>query len=100
VTHFLSGWALAKLHAFSGAPGARGPDGYQWPIPYLTPFSQVAQIAWSGQWALNAWPNFAITIGLLALAFYLAWRRGFSPLEMVSRRADQVFVETLRARFR
>jgi hypothetical protein len=22
---------------------------------------------WSGQWRLNAWPNFAITIGLMAL---------------------------------
>ena len=87
------------LHLFEDVLGARGPDGYQWPIPYLAPFSQSMQIMWSGQWALNAWPNFAITTGLLALTFVLAWKKGFSPLEMVSVRADGKFVEALRARF-
>jgi hypothetical protein len=87
------------LHLFEDVLGARGPDGYQWPIPYLAPFSQSTQIMWSGQWALNAWPNFAITIGLLALTFVLAWKKGFSPLEIISVRADGKFVETLRARF-
>ena len=93
--------ALASfhLHLIEDILGARGPDGYQWPIPYFSPFSQTVQIIWSGQWALNAWPNFAITIGLLALTFYLAWRRGFSPVEMISLRADRGFVETIRARF-
>jgi inner membrane protein len=87
------------LHLLEDVLGSRGPDGYQWPIPYLAPFSQAAQISWSGQWGLNAWPNFAITIGFLAVTFYLARRRGFSPLEMISHRADRAFVETLRARF-
>jgi len=87
------------LHLFEDVLGARGPDGYQWPIPYLSPFSQSTQIMWSGQWALNAWPNFAITIVLLVLMFFLAWKRGFSPLEIISTRADRKFVETLRARF-
>jgi LexA-binding, inner membrane-associated putative hydrolase len=93
--------ALASfhLHLLEDVLGARGPDGYQWPIPYLAPFSEATEIVWSGQWALNAWPNFAITIGLLALTLYLAWRRGFSPFEMVSRRADQAFVEALWRRF-
>jgi hypothetical protein len=57
------------------------------------------ELTWSGQWQLNAWPNFAITGALLALMFYLAWRRGFSPLEMVSGRADRAFVKALRERF-
>jgi inner membrane protein len=87
------------LHLLEDLAGSRGPDGYQWPIPYLAPFSEAGQMMWSGQWSLNAWPNFAITIGLLGLTFFLAWRRGFSPLEMVSARADQKFIETLRARF-
>jgi inner membrane protein len=87
------------LHLLEDVLGSRGPDGYQWPIPYLAPFSNAAQIQWSGQWALNAWPNFAITIGLLALTFFLAWKKGFSPVEMLSARADRRFVETLRARF-
>ena len=86
------------LHLLEDIAGARGPDGYQWPIPYLSPFSRAVQISWSHEWALNAWPNFAITIVLLALTFHLAWKRGFSPLEMISVKADRRFVETLRAR--
>lgn len=92
-------FASFHLHLFEDIIGARGPEGYQWPIPYLRPFSDSANITWSGQWALNAWPNFAITIALLFLAFYLAWSRGYSPLEMISGRADRAFVETLRRRF-
>ncbi|HWZ98943.1 MAG TPA: metal-dependent hydrolase [Candidatus Dormibacteraeota bacterium] len=87
------------LHLVEDLIGSRGPDGYQWPIPYLAPFRSVGGIAWSGQWGLNAWPNFAITIGFLALMFFLAWKRGFSPLEIVSTSTDQKFVATLRARF-
>lgn len=88
------------FHLLEDVLGSRGPDGYQWPIPYLAPFSQAAQIMWSGEWQLNAWPNFAITFGLLALTFYLAWRKGFSPLEMISSTADKAFVAVLRERFR
>jgi inner membrane protein len=87
------------LHLFEDLVGARGPDCYQWPIPYLSPFSHASQLTWSGQWALNAWPNFVITIGLLLITFYLAWSTGHSPLEMVSKRADEVFVAALRQRF-
>jgi inner membrane protein len=79
--------------------GARGPDGYQWPIPYLSPFSDVWQLTWSGQWALNAWPNLLLTGLLLALTGYLTWQRGYSPLEPISPRADHVLVSTLRDRF-
>ena len=87
------------LHLLEDLIGSRGPDGYQWPIPYLAPFSEAGKLMWGGQWRLNAWPNFAITIVLLGLTFFLAWRRGFSPLEMASERADRKFIETLRARF-
>ncbi|MBI3875182.1 MAG: metal-dependent hydrolase [Verrucomicrobia bacterium] len=93
--------ALASfhLHLLCDLLGARGPDGEQWPIPYLLPFSRAWQLTWPGQWALNAWPNFVITALLIALMFRLAWRRGYSPLEMFSPRADAVFVETLRRRW-
>jgi len=87
------------LHLLCDLVGARGPDGEQWPIPYLAPFSQAWQWSWHGQWALNAWPNFVITIAALAGTFYLAWKRGFSPLETFSRKADTIFVTTLRNRF-
>jgi membrane-bound metal-dependent hydrolase YbcI (DUF457 family) len=87
------------LHLVEDLIGSRGPDGYQWPIPYLMPFSRFGELSWSGEWALNAWPNFAVTIALLGVTFYLAWARGFSPLEMISERADATFVATLRRRF-
>ncbi|MFH1738398.1 MAG: metal-dependent hydrolase [bacterium] len=87
------------LHLLCDVIGARGPDGYQWPISYLFPFSEKWQLVWDGQWALNAWPNFFITAIALALTLYLAIKRGYSPIEMVSKKADRVFVETLRKRF-
>ena len=86
------------LHLFEDVLGSRGPDGYQWPIQYLAPFSPQ-QLIWRGQWGLNAWPNVLITIVLLFATFWLAWRRGFSPLEMVSARADNALVVALRQRF-
>jgi inner membrane protein len=87
------------LHLLGDVIGARGPDGYQWPIPYLLPFSHKLNIVWHGQWALNAWPNFVITgIGLIAM-FVIARNRGYSPLEIVSRRADAAFVAAVRERF-
>lgn len=87
------------VHLLGDLVGSRGPDGYQWPIFYLFPFSEAWQWTWHGQWELNAWPNFAITIVALGVTFYLAWRRGFSPFEMVSNSADWTFVSVLRHRF-
>jgi hypothetical protein len=92
-------FAAFHLHLLGDILGSRGPDGYQWPIPYLLPFSNVWQIAWQGQWALDAWPNIALTMLLLVLTFMLAWKRGYSPLEMISQRADAKLIESLRVRF-
>lgn len=85
-------------HILGDIVGARGPDGFDWPIPYFLPFSRTPELTWSGQWALNAWQNFVITGVALVLTFILAWRRGYSPLEMLSPRADTAFVQALRAR--
>lgn len=87
------------LHLLGDIVGARGPEGEPWAIPYFLPFSSAWEWTWEGQWALNAWPNFVITFALLAATFYLAWRRGFSPLEIFSERADRAFVGVLRKRF-
>jgi membrane-bound metal-dependent hydrolase YbcI (DUF457 family) len=87
------------LHLFEDVLGSRGPDGYQWPVPYLAPFSSWLQLSWGGQWGLNAWQNVAITVALLLVTLWLAWRRGFSPLEIISARADAAFVHALRQRF-
>ena len=87
------------LHLLGDLVGARGPEGYQWPIPYLSPFSDAWQLTWEGQWALNSWPNFLVTGVALVLAFWIAWRRGCSPVEIVSTRTDLTFVQALRQRF-
>ena len=71
-----------------------------WPIHYLEPLSGQLTFAWSGQWPLSAWQNFTFTVVLMAYAFVLAVQRGYSPVGLVSERADKAFVETLRQRWR
>jgi hypothetical protein len=83
------------LHLLCDLIGARGPDGDQWPIPYLKPFSNAVQLTWHGQWALNAWQNFVITGLLLLATFWIAWRYGSSPVELVSGRLNRMVVQAL-----
>ena len=87
------------LHLIGDILSGKGPDGSVWTVSYLMPFSRTFEVSWNGQLELNAWPNFVFAVTLLALTFFLAWRRGYSPLEMVSSRADRAFVQTLRQRF-
>ena len=87
------------LHLLCDLIGARGPDGDQWPIPYLKPFSNSIQLAWHGQWALNGWQNFVITGVVLLATFWIAWRYASSPLELVSLPANRALTQTLRHRF-
>jgi inner membrane protein len=95
----LLAFIAVQLHFLCDVVGSRGPDGYEWPIPYFYPFAARPEISWSGQWRLNAWPNILITIVLLGVTFVLAWRRGYSPVGLFSERADRAFVGALRARF-
>ena len=95
----LLAFTAVHLHLVGDLVGAKGPDGYQWPIPYLYPLSDSPIFVWSGQWELNAWPNFLLTILLLLLALYLARHRGYSPLELISSSADRALVRALRRRF-
>jgi inner membrane protein len=87
------------LHLLCDLIGSRGPDGEQWPIPYLKPFSNALQLTWHGEWALNGWQNLAITGVLLAATLWIAWRWETSPVELVSARANRVFIQALRRRF-
>lgn len=91
--------AMVHLHLLCDLVGSRGPDGYQWPIPYLWPFSDSPALAVPWQWQLNAWPNVAVGVALLAYTFWFAWRTGSSPLELVSARANRALVHALRSRF-
>jgi inner membrane protein len=87
-----------NVHLLEDLLGSRGPDGYTWPIPYLFPFSDKWTWIWQGQWKLNGWPNIAITVALLLTTIGLAASRGFSPVEIFSRRADNAVVAALRNR--
>ena len=86
------------LHLLCDLMGSRGPDGDQWPIPYLRPFSNVLQLTWRHQWALNGWQNFIFTGLLLLTTLWIAWRFASSPLELVSPRANRGLVQALRHR--
>ncbi len=84
------------LHLLEDLVGSRGPDGFDWPIPYLEPFTSRWQWSWSGQWQLNAWPNLALTVALLVLTIWLAATRGLSPVSLFSPKADFGVVTVLR----
>jgi inner membrane protein len=43
-------WLSFHIHLFEDVLGSRGPEGYQWPIPYLWPFSSALQFSWHGEW--------------------------------------------------
>jgi inner membrane protein len=90
---------VVHVHLLADLVGARGPEGDPWPIPYLWPLPDSILLKWDGQWALNAWPNFVITLALIAGTIFLARRTGFSPVGIVSQRADEAFVAALRRRF-
>ena len=87
------------LHLLEDIVGSRGPDGFNWPIPYLFPFSDRWVWTWGGQWKLNAWPNIALTIGLLCVTVWMAVKGGFSPVQLFSPTADRSVVAVLRKRF-
>jgi inner membrane protein len=88
--------ASFHLHLVCDIAGSRGPDGYQWPIPYLLPFSNRWQLTWSGQWPLASWQNLVITLFAMAFCLVIAWRRGRSPVEVFSSAADSGFVFAIR----
>ena len=87
------------IHLLGDLLSGRGPDGTVWTISYLFPVLTAVQFSWSGQWELNAWPNVVITAIALLLILYLAWRRGYSPVNLFSVKADGAVVAALRSRF-
>ena len=86
------------LHLLCDLIGARGSDGYQWPIPYLKPFSNAWQLTWHGQWALNGWQNFVVTGLFLAVTLWIAGKYGSSPLELASEKMNRAFTQVVSSR--
>ena len=98
---FLLGFAAIHVHFLCDFVGSRGPSPDDiWPIRYLGPFSNALTFSWSGQWPLNAWPNIAFTLGLIAFVFVRAVAANHSPVSLFSARAHTSFVLTVQRRWR
>jgi len=96
-------WAFLSfhLHLLGDILGSRGSNPEDiWPIHYLEPLAGTITFSWAGQWPLTSWQNTTLTIALMMYALVLTVRHGHSPVSLFSKRADKVFVETLRARWR
>jgi len=90
--------AAFHLHLLGDIVGARGPEGYGWPIPYLWPVNKTVSLSWSGEWPLNSWQNMLITLALLGISIWIIRRKGRSPVEPISLAADRAVVDALRRR--
>lgn len=85
------------LHLLCDLVGSRGPEpGDLWPINYSEPLFRHPIWFWKHQWRLDGWENRTIFLVLLAAALWLAVKRGYSFVEMVSSRADAELVRVLR----
>lgn len=93
-------WVLVAfhLHLLGDLLGSRGPGAVApWPLYYGGPFTREHAWAWSGQWALNAWPNVVLSLALLASTLARAARTGVSPTMFLGRHVDAAFLQTLAA---
>ncbi|MDF1661752.1 MAG: metal-dependent hydrolase [Planctomycetota bacterium] len=88
----------SHAHLLCDLVGSQGPDGSHWPIPYFSPFNSELGLTWAGQWELNSWQNYSITAIVLVTTIWLAIRRGYSPVEIISQKADKVVVEAFQNR--
>ncbi len=84
------------LHLLCDLLGSRGPTiGDLWPICYSEPLFRHPIWFWKGQWKLDGWQNQTIFILLFLTSLWVATRKGFSFVEVVSSRADKKFVGVL-----
>ena len=51
-------FASVNIHLLADLVGARGPDGYQWLIPYLEPFSSATNLTGEGERVFNTTATF------------------------------------------
>ena len=95
---WLCAFLSVHLHFLCDLLGSRGstPEDI-WGIYYFAPFTTAYELSWAGQWPLVGWQNMAISAALLAIVMARATAVGYSPLGLLSERADAAFVATLRA---
>ena len=88
------------LHLLCDLFGSRGPTiGDLWPICYSEPLFRHPIWFWKHQWKLDGWQNQSIFIALFLSSFWVATKKGFSFVEVVSSRADKIFVGVLQKLF-
>jgi len=90
VLTFVVAFILFNLHVFCDLIGSKGPDGFQWPIPYFYPFQSEILFSWSGQWELNAWQNILISAASILAIWFLIKSKETTPLEVFSKKLDEV----------
>ena len=96
-------WCLVTfhLHLLCDLVGSRGPDvGDLWPICYSEPLFRHPIWFWKHQWKLDGWQNQMIFVVLLITSFWVAIKKGFSFVEVISRRLDLIFVTVLQKWYR
>lgn len=87
------------LHLLCDIVGSRGSTPLDlWPIYYFAPLSLQPEFSWSGQWPLIGWQNFVITAALLAITLLRSARTGYSPVGLLSARADLELIQVIRRR--
>lgn len=85
------------LHLLCDLVGSRGPDAAdKWPIFYLAPLRLRPILICPWQWPLFGWQNGVISIALFVWAMALALKRGESFISVFSRKADVIFMETVK----
>jgi hypothetical protein len=89
------------LHFLCDVIGSAGPDGSNWPVPYLVPFlsDERHMLRWEHQWQLASWQNMTVTLVALLVCIHLGATRGRTLVEAFSLRADRAVVEVLRRRW-
>ncbi len=91
-----SSFLMFHLHLLCDIVGSKGPDGYQWPIPYLSPLYTEINLSVPWQWELNAWQNIVIAIIFFVITYKLIKIKGESPLELVSKRMNRALVKIVK----
>lgn len=89
--------ATFHLHLLCDLVGSHGPTaGDSWPICYSEPLFRHPIWFWKYQWKLDGWQNQTIFLVIFAASLWVAVKQGHSFVELISKRADAVFVEVLR----
>lgn len=97
ITVAIATFLNVHLHFFCDLIGSRGstPEDL-WGLYYLGPFNTHYEIVWTGQWQLVSWQNTVITIILMVITLERACRKGYSPVGLISKKADAIFINVLR----